>query len=110
MADARVRDQFQDRFDHAETRAEHRHDDDGGLVGRAYARLIYLGLVKPPRDFDAFHRALRERGLTTRFGDRTRAPAGRRLDDMERAVERIRSLVPAARVGDAGAAHTSKER
>lgn len=84
--------------------------DDGGLVGRAYARLIYLGLVKPPRDFDAFHRALRERGLTTRFGDRTRAPAGRRLDDMERAVERIRSLFPAARVGDAGAAHTSKER
>jgi len=70
------------------------HDDDG-LGARAYERLLYLGLVKPPRDFDAFHRALRERGLTTRLGDRSEPPPRRPLDDLEQAVARIRQLFPA---------------
>lgn len=60
----------------------------------AYQRLIYNGLVKPPRDFDAFHAELRSRGLTTRFGTGEEPPAGRPLDDMERAVDRIRALFP----------------
>ena len=63
----------------------------------AYERLIYNGLIKPPRDFDAFHAELRSRGLTTRFGTGEQPPEGRPLDDMERAVDRIHALFPETR-------------
>ncbi|TFH22831.1 MAG: nucleoside-diphosphate sugar epimerase [Myxococcales bacterium] len=69
-----------------------RSPEEPGLAGRAYAGLIYLGLVKPPRDFDAFHCELRARGLTTSFDDVDKPPAGKPLDDIDRAVERIRAL------------------
>lgn len=62
------------------------------LVGPArYRRIVELGLVKPPRDFDAFHAEMRRRGLAHRFGERapeTREP----LDDLERTVDRVRAL------------------
>jgi len=62
-----------------------------GYSARIRSGLVYAGLIKPRRDFDAYHRALRERGLITRLGERASAEA-RPLDDMERAVARIRSL------------------
>jgi len=55
---------------------------------------VYWGLIKPARDFDAFHRTLRERGLTTRLGQSEEPPPRRPLDDMDRAVARIRALFP----------------
>lgn len=58
-------------------------------------RLVYWGLLKPPRDFAALHRALRERGLISTLGE-TAMPVERRpLDDMERAVAAIRALFAA---------------
>jgi mitochondrial fission protein ELM1 len=64
----------------------------GTLGARLYDRLVYLGLIKPPRDFAAFHAALTRRGLLARLG--TDEPPGPRrpLDDLERAVERVRAL------------------
>jgi mitochondrial fission protein ELM1 len=59
--------------------------------GRLFDWLVYVGLVKPPRDFEALHRALRQRGVLRALGE---PPADKRepFDDMERAVERIRGL------------------
>ena len=61
-------------------------------AGRLYDRLVYLGLIKPARDFDAYRRALRARGLVSNLGESTELPARRPLDDMPRAVARIRQL------------------
>ena len=55
--------------------------------------LIEKGFVKPARDFDAYHRVLRERGLTTRFGEAVQAPA-EVPDDLAETVARIRALFP----------------
>lgn len=66
-----------------------------GPAARLAEWLVDSGLVKPARDFDAYHRALRERGLTTRLG--LPAVAARPMpDDLERAVERVRALLPGA--------------
>lgn len=62
-----------------------------GIV-RLYDRLVYLGVIKPARDFDAYHRVLRACGLVTSLGESVDPPARRPLTDMERAVERIRQL------------------
>jgi mitochondrial fission protein ELM1 len=62
---------------------------------RLYALLLHLGLIKPPRDFTAFHRALERRGLLERLGAEAPAVPRRPLDDLERAVERVRALFPA---------------
>jgi hypothetical protein len=70
---------------------------------RLYARLVYLGLIKPARDFEAYNRALRTRGLVTDLRAPTELPRRRPLDDMERAVQRIRQLFAADRP-DAGPA------
>ncbi len=56
-------------------------------------RLAAWGFIKPPRDFDAFHRVLRERGLTTRLGEGEALPPRETLDDLERAAAAVRSLV-----------------
>jgi hypothetical protein len=61
-----------------------------GVVLRLWDRLVYLGLVKPPRDFDAYHRELLARGLVTRLGETPRASSAGAFDDLERAVDRIR--------------------
>jgi hypothetical protein len=61
-----------------------------------YGRLVEWGLLKPPRDFDAYHRALEERGLVTRLGEAAATGAGSgdgAPDDLERVVRRVRALV-----------------
>jgi hypothetical protein len=58
------------------------------------AWLVDLGLVKPPRDFEAYHGALSERGLVTRLGEAPRPGAAVPIDDLERVAERVRSLMP----------------
>lgn len=58
-----------------------------------YGALVYLGLFKPARDFDAYHRILRERGLVTRLGATATAAPQPLEDGLATAVERIRELV-----------------
>jgi mitochondrial fission protein ELM1 len=68
---------------------------DAALTARLYDRAVYLGLIKPARDFTAYHRALQARGLVGEANGSAAAGERRPLDDMERTVERIRSLFPA---------------
>jgi hypothetical protein len=72
-----------------------RSHDGAGPAARLAEWLVDSGLVKPARDFDAYHQALRERGLTVRLGEDASAPR-RAPDDLERAVARVRALFPAA--------------
>jgi len=58
-----------------------------------YGALLDLGLFKPARDFDAYHRILRERGLVSRLGETTTAARQPLEDGLAVAVERIRELV-----------------
>lgn len=62
------------------------------FADRLYDRLVYLGLLKPARDFERFHRTLRERGLVGAPGETTDGKPPR-LDDMERSVRAIRELL-----------------
>jgi hypothetical protein len=66
------------------------------FADRLYDRLVYLGLLKPARDFAGFHRVLRQRGLVVTFEEVASAPP--RLDDLERSVEAIRRLLKEERV------------
>jgi len=68
-----------------------RRSGAGGLAP-VVDRLVYCGLLKPPRDFAALHRELQARGLISRFGQAAAASVRRPLDDMERAVAAIRHL------------------
>ena len=68
----------------------------GAAVHGLYDRLVYLGLLKPPRDFEAYHRGLMARGLVTRLGAPAAPGAPRPLDDLEQAVARIRALMARA--------------
>lgn len=62
------------------------------LGARVFDWLVYVGLIKPPRDFEALRRALRRRGVLRSLGEPT--PEKREpFDDMERAVARVRALV-----------------
>jgi len=61
------------------------HGAAAGLVGR----LVDWGLLKPPRDFAALHRALQARGL---IDSAPGAVQCQPLDDMEQAVAAIRRL------------------
>lgn len=63
---------------------------------KLFERLVELGLVSSTRDMTRFHRNLIERGLAARLGDP--APAGRpeAMDDLARAVERVRELMAAS--------------
>ncbi|EAR22065.1 mitochondrial fission ELM1 family protein [Nitrococcus mobilis] len=79
-------------------RADHRADAGvqaaGNRLGEsAFQWLVYWGLIKPARDFAAYHRVLEERGLITAFGEQAASATGQPLDDMERAVARIRQLM-----------------
>jgi mitochondrial fission protein ELM1 len=58
-----------------------------------YRRVVELGVVKPARDFDAYHQALRAEGLVTRLGDGPPRPPSHPPDDLERAVARVRALM-----------------
>jgi mitochondrial fission protein ELM1 len=64
-------------------------------LGPLRRRLAWWGLIKPARDFDLYHRALREQGLTTRLGQGVRRPEAP-PPDLERAVARVRALLPGA--------------
>ncbi len=63
-------------------------------LGRLRSLLTWWGLYRPPRDFDAYHRALRESGLTTRLGEGPPVAPKRAPQDLERAVARVRALFP----------------
>lgn len=74
---------------------------NGSLLGARPSRwgqhlfeaLVYWGLIKPARDFTAYHRLLDERGLITPL-DQNPVPAARQpLDDMACAVAGIRRLM-----------------
>lgn len=60
---------------------------------RIYDRLVYLGLIKPPRDFSAYHRALEDRGMISRLGMAANPTPAEPLRDMEVTVGRIRQML-----------------
>lgn len=81
-----------------------RHDGGGRLQSarrrwgrRVFDSLVYWGLIKPARDFTAYHRMLEAHGLITVFGQAARTSRVRQSadDDMERAVARVRQLMSA---------------
>ncbi|MDN5871012.1 MAG: mitochondrial fission ELM1 family protein [Nitrococcus sp.] len=88
-------------------RSRHRRDHHAGggrLLSvqrgwrrKVFNRLVYWGLIKPARDFTAYYRVLEEHGLISAFGQERMSRARRPLDDMERAVARIRELMSAER-------------
>jgi len=67
-------------------------------IARFYDRLVDAGLVTPPRDLAAYHERLRADGLAT-IGITANGGLQRRreLDDIERAVERVREVWTAPR-------------
>jgi mitochondrial fission protein ELM1 len=73
---------------------------------RLYDRLVYWGLVKPPRDFEAYHRVLQARGLITMHGTPAEPLRRQPLDDMAQAVAHIRRLLERPTPYRAGAVHT----
>ena len=68
-------------------------------LARAYDSLVVAGVITPPRDLGAYHERLRAEGLAT-LGLEMSAPPPhprRQIDDMRRAVERIRRVWTTAR-------------
>ena len=61
-------------------------------LARLYDRLVYLGFIRPTRNFAAYLQALKTQGLVTQLGETKGSTPRRPLDDMERAVARIRQL------------------
>ena len=61
-------------------------------LSRFYDLLVYYGFVRPTRDFAAYWQTLKQRGLISRFGEVSPSVAYQPLDDMERAVARVRQL------------------
>lgn len=68
-----------------------RLEQQNGLA-RLYDLLVYLGFIRPTRDFEAYWEVLKQRGLIARFGEAACSIPHLPLDDMERAVARIRQL------------------
>ena len=58
-----------------------------------HAALLYLGLFKPARDFDAYHRILRQRELISGLGEPPVESRNPLEDGLGVAVERIRKLI-----------------
>lgn len=61
-------------------------------VARLYEQLVYWGFIRPTRDFGASLRVLMQKGLVAQLGSAPDAQSREPLDDMERAVTRIRQL------------------
>src|SRR5690349_21032737 len=61
-------------------------------VARLYEQLVYWGFIRPTRDFAASLRVLMQKGLVAQLGSAPDSPPREPLDDMERAVTRIRQL------------------
>jgi mitochondrial fission protein ELM1 len=66
------------------------------VFGRLCDELTARGLVRLPRDHDAFHRALAARGLLRRTGESEPMARPKPLDDLEMAVARVRQLMTEA--------------
>ena len=58
-----------------------------------HAALLYLGLFKPARDFDAYHSILRQRGLVSGVGEPPAVSRNELEDGLGVAVDRIRNLI-----------------
>lgn len=63
-----------------------------GWLAQLYDGLVYAGFVRPTRNFAAYWQTLEQRGLVSRLGQGTPSLPTQPLDDMERAVTRIRQL------------------
>lgn len=61
-------------------------------LAQLYDRLVYLGFIRPTRDFEAYLQVLKQRGLITRLGEAAPSIPRQPLDDLERVVTRIRQL------------------
>jgi hypothetical protein len=61
-------------------------------LAQLYEHLVYVGLLRPTRDFAAYWQALKQRGLVSRFGEGPPSLPPQPLDDLERAVQRVRQL------------------
>jgi hypothetical protein len=55
--------------------------------------LIYWGIIKPKRDFQALHRELMKRGLLCSPGQKESLRRAAKPDDLARTVTRIRRLM-----------------
>lgn len=61
-------------------------------TGSAYERMAACGLLKTPRDFTAYHEALRRRGLLHALGGTVGSIPPEPLDDLERAASAVRAI------------------
>lgn len=61
-------------------------------MGDAYGRMTASGLLKTPRDFAAYHEALRRRGLLHALGDPVPSRPPEPLDDLERAACAVHAM------------------
>ncbi len=61
-------------------------------LAQLYEQLIYWGFIRPTRDFAASLQILMQKGLVAQLGSASDAQPREPLDDMERAVTRIRQL------------------
>jgi mitochondrial fission protein ELM1 len=64
-----------------------------GWLARLHDRLIEWGVFSPPRELTELHRVLIARGLAHRFGEAPSRTPMAPLEDMERALTRVRGLV-----------------
>jgi uncharacterized protein len=78
---------------------QHRNHVNGPGVSEApdrrawfYDQLVYLGFIRPTRDFATYFQTLKARGFVAPLGEAKEATPRRPLDDMERSVTRIRQL------------------
>jgi len=60
---------------------------------RAFRWAVAMGILNSPRNFAAFHQALRERGLLRRLGEDASSRRPAPLEHIEEAAARIRALV-----------------
>ena len=61
-------------------------------VAQLYEQLVYWGFIRPTRDFTASLQILMQKGLVAQLGSAPHSQSREPLDDMERAVTRIRQL------------------
>jgi mitochondrial fission protein ELM1 len=62
------------------------------ILVQLYDQLVYWGFIRPTRDFAAFLHLLTQKGLVSHLGETRDSRPRQPLDDMERAVTRIRQL------------------
>ena len=70
----------------------HGRAQQSGRLARLYDQLVYWGFIRPTRDFAASLQILIQKGLVAELGSDPDSQPREPLDDMERAVTRIRQL------------------